>query len=39
MSNCSAISLLDELDFFSASSLKQQFTGRLVTPLGRFILV
>ena len=28
-----------ELDFFSASSLKQQSTGRHVTPLGHIFLI
>jgi len=28
-----------ELDFYSASSLKQQSTGRLVAPLGHIILI
>jgi hypothetical protein len=28
-----------ELDFYSASSLKQQSTGRHVTPLGHIILI
>ena len=38
----SAIFQLDqhaELDFFSASSLKQQFADRNVTPLGHIILI
>jgi hypothetical protein len=28
-----------ELDFYSASSLKQQFAGRYVAPLGHIILI
>jgi hypothetical protein len=28
-----------ELDFYSASSLKQQFKGRHVAPLGHIILI
>ena len=28
-----------ELDFYSASSLKQQYTGRHVAPLGHIILI
>ena len=28
-----------ELDFYSASSLKQQSAGRPVAPLGNFILI
>ena len=28
-----------ELDLYSASSLKQQFTGRHVAPLGHIILI
>jgi hypothetical protein len=28
-----------ELDFYSASSLKQQSTGRHVTPFGHIILI
>jgi anti-anti-sigma regulatory factor len=28
-----------ELDFYSASSLKQQFTDRHVAPLGHIILI
>ena len=28
-----------ELDFYSASSLKQQFAGRHVTPLGHIMLI
>ena len=28
-----------ELDFYSASSLKQQFAGRHVAPLGNIILI
>ena len=28
-----------ELDFYSASSLKQQFAGRHVAPLGHIILI
>jgi len=28
-----------ELNFYSASSLKQQSAGRLVTPLGHIILI
>jgi hypothetical protein len=28
-----------DLDFYSASSLKQQFTGRYVAPLGHIILI
>jgi hypothetical protein len=28
-----------ELDFYSASSLKQQFVGRHVAPLGHIILI
>jgi hypothetical protein len=36
------IMVLDQhtwLDFYSASSLKQQFAGRHVAPLGRIILI
>ena len=28
-----------ELDFYSASSLKQQYAGRHVAPLGHIILI